>query len=108
MLNLDSKRKRETLTLIVVFALVLGVSALAVFFIAGRTTQNEATGQAAASAVNETTPERHATTPAAAPAATAGEGFIDRLFGVPPTEAHIVRGESWGEVVAKITLRLML
>jgi uncharacterized membrane protein YhiD involved in acid resistance len=107
MLN-DSKRKRETLTLIVVFVLVLGVSALAVFFIAGRTTQNESTGQSASSAVNETTPERRAAAPAAAPAATTGEGFIDRLFGVPPSEAHIVRGESWGEVVAKITLRLML
>src|SRR5439155_6649022 len=55
------------------------------------------------SAVSETTPERRPTPPA-----PAGETFIDRLFGVPKSEAHIVGGETWAEVVAQITLRLML
>ncbi len=104
MLNLDSKRKREILTLTVVFVLALGIGALAVYLLAGRTVQNEAARQTAPAAVNETTPERRPS----APTAAVDEPFLDRLFGVPQSEAHIVRGESWGEVVAKITLRLML
>ncbi|HEY2972911.1 MAG TPA: hypothetical protein VGJ48_10395, partial [Pyrinomonadaceae bacterium] len=104
MLNFDSKRKREVFTLIVVFVMVLGISALAVYLIAGRSVQNETTRQTGASVVNETTPERG---PSAPTAATHGT-FLDRLFGVPQSESHIVQGESWGEIVAKITLRLML
>ncbi len=102
--NFDAKRKREILTLIVVFVMVLGISALAVYLIAGRSVQNETTRQTGVSVVNETTPEPR---PSAPTAATHGT-FLDRLFGVPQSESHIVQGESWGEVVAKITLRLML
>jgi uncharacterized membrane protein YhiD involved in acid resistance len=104
MVKLDSRRKREILTLIIVFFLVLGISALAVYLIAGRTIQNETARQTPSSAVNETTPERRPA-PAAAPA---NETFLDRLFGVPQSEAHVVRGESWAEVMARITLRLLL
>jgi len=93
----DSKRKRELLTLLVVFVLVLGVSALAVYLIAGRS--NEATTPTASSTVNERT---------SSTTAPGNESFFDRLFGVPQSEAHIVRGETWGEVLAKITLRLLL
>lgn len=92
------------MTLIVVFVMVLGISALAVYLIAGRTVQNETTRQTGASVVNETTPE----TRPSAPTATTHGTFLDRLFGVPQSESHIVQGESWAEVVAKITLRLML
>jgi uncharacterized membrane protein YhiD involved in acid resistance len=102
--NFDSKRKREILTLTVVFVMVLGISALAVYLIAGRTVQNETTRQTGASVVNETTPESRPS----APTATTHGTFLDRLFGVPQSESHIVQGESWAEVVAKITLRLML
>lgn len=104
MVKLDSRRKREILTLIVVFVLVLGVSAVAVYLIAGRTIQNEAARQTPSSAISETTPERRAA-PAAAPA---NDTFLDHLFGVPQSEAHLVQGESWAEVIARITLRLML
>jgi uncharacterized membrane protein YhiD involved in acid resistance len=102
--NLDSQRKREALTLIIVFVLVLGVSALAVYLLAGRSVQNEAPRPTTSAAINETTPERRSSTPAA----NAEETFLDRLFGVPQSEAHIVRGENWSEVVARITLRLLL
>lgn len=104
MTKLDSKRKREILTLIVVFVLVLGVSAIAVYLLAGGTVQNEVARQTAPSAVNETTPER----PPSAPPVRPAESFLDELFGVPQSDAHIVQGESWGEIAAKITLRLML
>jgi uncharacterized membrane protein YhiD involved in acid resistance len=99
MLTLDSKRKREVLTLVLVFVLVLGVSALAVYLVAGGTVPNQATTQPAQSAVNERP---------ASPTATTDESFFDRLFGAPQSEARIVRGEGWGEVLAKIMLRLLL
>ncbi|HEY3042175.1 MAG TPA: DUF4956 domain-containing protein [Pyrinomonadaceae bacterium] len=102
--QLDTKKKRELLTLVVVFVLVLGVSMLVVYLIAGRTAQNEAARQTAPSTVNETTPQPRPSVPAA----TANEPFFDRLFGVPQSEAHLIKGESWLEIVAKITLRLVL
>jgi uncharacterized membrane protein YhiD involved in acid resistance len=100
----DSTRKKETLTLVVVFVLVLSVSALAVYLVANKAARNEAANRSAPAVANEPTPERQAPSPPV----SANEPFLDRLFGVPQSEAHIVRGESWGEVVAKITLRLML
>ncbi len=103
MIKVDSRRNREILTLIVVFVLVLGISALAVYLIAGKTIQNETARQTPSSAVNETTPAGRP-----APAAPANDTFLNRLFGVPQSEAHLVQGESWVEVIAKITLRLML
>lgn len=104
MLKLDSRKKREVLTLVVVFVLVLGISALAVYLLAGKSNQNEPPRQTTPSAVNEPTPERRPATLGAGP----GETFLDRLFGVPQSEAHRVSGETWAEVVAQITLRLML
>jgi uncharacterized membrane protein YhiD involved in acid resistance len=104
MAYLDSKRKKETLTLVVVFVLVLSVSALAVYLVANKAARNEAANTSAPAVGNEPTPERRT----APPSPGANETFLDRLFGVPPSEAHMVLGESWGEVVAKITLRLML
>jgi uncharacterized membrane protein YhiD involved in acid resistance len=101
----DTKKKRETLTLALVFLIVLGISAAAVYLLAGQTAPDGTTRQSAPTAANETTPERR--TPSAAPL-PANETFLDRLFGVPQSDAHIVRGETWGEVVARIILRLLL
>lgn len=103
MLNLDTKRKRELLTLGLVFVLVLAVSALAVYLVASKKAENEAARQSTPPTVSETTPERRSATPA-----NADESFLDELFGVPPNESQTVRGESWTEVVARITLRLLL
>src|SRR2546425_1396238 len=100
---LDSKRKKETLTLVVVFVLVLGASALAVYLLATRTAQNEPARQSTPSTVSETTPERRPPSPNAS-----DETFLGRVFGVPQSEAHVVRGETWSEVVLVITLRLLV
>jgi uncharacterized membrane protein YhiD involved in acid resistance len=101
---LDNRKKRELLTLGVVFLLVLAISAVAVYLIAGRRTENEAVRPAAtAPAVNGPTPEARSTTPV-----NNDESFLDELFGVPPNEAHTVRGESGAEIVARITIRLLL
>ena len=104
MFNLDSKRKREILTLVVVFVLVLGVSGLAVYLFAGKTVPTDVTRQTTPSVANEANQQK---TPAT-PATTADDTFLDRLFGIPQSEAHLVKGESWGEVLARIMLRLML
>ena len=104
MFNLDSKRKREILTLVVVFVLVLGVSGLAVYLFAGKTVPTDVTRQTTPPVVNEANQQK---TPAT-PATTADDTFLNRLFGIPQSEAHLVKGESWGEVLARITLRLML
>ena len=104
MFNLDSKRKREILTLVVVFVLVLGVSGLAVYLFAGKTVPTDLTRQTTPPVVNEANQQK---TPAT-PATTADDTFLNRLFGIPQSEAHLVKGESWGEVLARITLRLML
>jgi len=104
MFNLDSKRKREILTLVVVFVLVLGVSGLAVYLFAGKTVPTDVTRQTTPPVVNEANAQK---TPAT-PATTADDTFLNRLFGIPQSEAHLVKGESWGEVLARITLRLML
>ncbi len=101
---LDSKRKRETLTLVVVFVLVLGVSALVVYLLSQRAVVNEPLAQTPAPASSVTPGERQPTTPAPRP----DRNVFDELFGVPQSEAHVVRGESWGAVVGSITLRLLL
>jgi uncharacterized membrane protein YhiD involved in acid resistance len=115
MLKLDSNRKREILTLVVVFVIVLGISAFAVYSVANKTAQNEAARQST-TAENANTPERRTVSPAdnqderrtLNPADNQDEPFLDRLFGVPASEAHMVRGENWVEVMARITLRLLL
>jgi uncharacterized membrane protein YhiD involved in acid resistance len=101
---LDSKRKRETLTLVAVFVVVLGVSALVVYLLSQRSTGNGPSPQAPAATSTVTPGERQPTT---APTRPSGNLF-DEIFGVPQSEAHVVRGESWGAVVASITLRLLL
>jgi uncharacterized membrane protein YhiD involved in acid resistance len=104
MTYLDSRRKKETLTLVVVFVAVLGVSALVVYLIANKAARNEAAPQSTVSAVNEPAPER----PAPSPTVRSDETVFERLFGIPQSEAHVVRGETWGEVVLAIALRLLL
>ncbi|MFN2498624.1 MAG: DUF4956 domain-containing protein [Pyrinomonadaceae bacterium] len=102
MSNLDSKRKRETLTLVVVFVLVLGVSALAVYLLSQRATENASVAQAPPA--SSASPVERQTTP---PSRNDGNVF-DELFGVPQSEAHVVRGESWGAVIGSISMRFLL
>ena len=101
---LDSKRKRETLTLAVVFVVVLGVSALVVYLLSQRPTRNEPSPQTSTATSTVTPGERQPTTAPTRP----GGNLFDQIFGVPQSEAHVVRGESWGAVVGSITLRLLL
>ncbi len=97
------QRKKEVVTLIVVFVGVLLVSALAVYFIGkgGTTreyTQVEQPGTAEREPLSRATP---APTPATA------EPFLDRLMGMQHGEGY-VRGESWAASLGRITMRLLL
>lgn len=103
---LDSKRKRETLTLIVVFLGVLLISAFAVYFLASRTSQPETT-RPAQQIGTEPSQER---VPAERPATPerSGDSVIERVFGVTTETQSQVRHESWGEIIAWLTFRLSL
>src|SRR5688572_22317574 len=110
---MNTQRRKEVLTLIVVFAGVLVLSALVVYFMTGgaRTTPDR------------TTPETVRPTPAAQqPGAvlglpdeqtpprspsSAGDTFIDRLFGSRHSEAYLA-GDSWLQTMGRISLRFLL
>lgn len=100
---LDSKRKRETLTLVVVFVAVLGISALVVYSLSQRATVDAPVAQAPPASTSTSPAERQTVPPA-----RNDRNVFDEIFGVPQSEAHVVRGESWGAVVGSITLRLLL
>lgn len=101
---LNNKRKREILTLVVVFASVLLLSALAVYFIAGRTrTRSDPSREAVlatpspAEPAARGTPERQAD----------NEGFIDRFLGPQPAEAYSPDSH-WTANVGTIAFRFLL
>jgi len=97
-----NRRSREVLTLVIVFAGVLLLSAFVVYFLSGgrRTTPDVAKQPDAVF-------QRAAEVPSPAPQSAASESFIDRLFGTQHTEPHMV-GDTWLEVIGRIALRLLL
>jgi uncharacterized membrane protein YhiD involved in acid resistance len=104
MIQLDTRKKRETLTLVIVFLLVLGVSALVVYLVAAKKAQNEAARPSPSPVAAATTPDGRPTSP---PARSDGSIF-EELFGGSPTASNVVRNESVGEAAAAITVRLLL
>jgi uncharacterized membrane protein YhiD involved in acid resistance len=107
--KLDTKRKREVFTLLVVFLGVLMVSALAVYLIAGGSNRARRSAPAVAP-TEETQPSSQVRPTEGVPVpertVAPDSGFLSELFR-PETAAHVT-GENWGEVAAKITLRLLL
>jgi len=97
------QRKKEVITLLVVFVGVLLVSALAVYFVGNRGTAPEYS-QVQQPGAAEREPLSRAT-PTPTPAGN--ETFLDHLMGTRNGEAN-VRGESWAESLGRITLRLLL
>lgn len=98
------QRRKEVLTLILVFVGVLLVSALAVYFIGNRGTTREFTQVQQPGAAAEREPLTRATP---TPAPGANETFLDHLMGTTQADAN-VRTESWGESLGRIALRLLL
>ena len=98
-----NKRRREILTLVIVFTGVLVLSALAVYYIAGRQPRAEPGREAILS--NPSPRESVERTATPEPAAD-DQGFVERLFG---EQAAGYRREShWTENVGRIAFRLLL
>lgn len=116
-----NQRRKEVLTLVVVFTGVLLLSAAVVYFLGGgRDTTPER--RTSPETVERTSPETVRPTPQAqppdalfgppdermpAPSSRVGDTFIDRLFGTHQSAAY-VSGESWAETMGRITLRFIL
>lgn len=103
MVQPDPKRRKEVVTLITVFILVLGLSALVVYLVAAKKASNEAARPATPSAAIAPTPDGRPTPPVA----NANGTIIDELFGGSANGA-VVRHETIGEAAAAITVRLLL
>lgn len=120
----NSKRKQELITLAVVFAGVVVVSALAAYYLgigrSTRTTRPTASPETARpespvarqtqpppsdipifgdQPVAQATPQPRATTEEA--------GFIDRLFGSQHSSGYVL-GETWAETMGRISMRFLL
>ena len=108
-----NQRRKEVFTLIVVFAGVLVLSALVVYFLTGgsRTTPERATPETVRPTPSTQQPNAVLGLPdertQAAPPASAGDTFIDRLFGSRHSEAYLA-GDSWLQTMGRISLRFLL
>lgn len=98
MVHLNRRRQKELLTIGVVFLVVLVASALTVYLLAGRATKPSASSAPNVEQANQQTNN--------APGAAPSEGFLSELFA--PGHGATVPGDSWGEVMARIGLRLLL
>ena len=105
-----NQKRKELFTLIVVFAGVLVLSALVVYFLTGdrRTASERATaatpGQTSAPDAVFGQPVERGTP---APQEGTSDSFIDRLFGSQHSAAYI-RGASWVETMGRIFARFVL
>jgi uncharacterized membrane protein YhiD involved in acid resistance len=100
----QSTRNKERLTLLVVFVVVLVVTAFVVYYIGGarRVTPETIRESPQPDAVLAVPDQRgQPATPT-----TAGDSFIDRLFGSQHSGAYM-SGASWAETMGRISLRLV-
>ncbi len=103
--NLNTKGKKELVTLVVVFLVVLTISAFAVYFIAGRQSVADNSRQGPQAGV--ATPDSTSSDRRSASNSAGEENFMDRLFGANRGEIR-TNGERWAENVGRISLRLLL
>ena len=101
-----NQRRKEVLTLIVVFAGVVLLSALVVYFVGGgrRATPETVRQGPTPDAVLGQPDTRTSPTPAPV---DSGEIFIDRMFGTQHSEPY-AGGATWLETMGHLTLRLLL
>jgi uncharacterized membrane protein YhiD involved in acid resistance len=102
-MKLATEKRRELLTLLIVFTGVLVISAFAVYVFSGRQT-----GGATSTSPSQPTGVRDSTERSApTPTPDRNETFIDRLFGTQGSEVFVA-GERWVETVGRLSLRLLL
>ena len=99
---MKSQRRKEIITLVVVFTGVLLVSALAVYFIGGGG-RRAAPESVRPDAVLGTPEGRTSPTPQI----ETGDTFVDRLFGTHHNETY-ANGATWVETMGRLALRLLL
>jgi uncharacterized membrane protein YhiD involved in acid resistance len=107
---MKQQRKREIVTLIVVFTGVLLVSALAVYLIGNRGPSSEFSQVEQPGPAGQSSPAGRGeplTRTSPTPTPEGNETFLDQLLGSGHTEAY-VRGESWLATLGRIALRLLL
>jgi uncharacterized membrane protein YhiD involved in acid resistance len=101
----NKKRKQERFTLVVVFTVVLLLSALGVYYLGGgRRVTPETVQQGPTPDAVLGIPE-----PAASPTpqTQSGDNFVDRLFGTHNYQTY-ASGATWAETLGRLSLRLML
>lgn len=105
MVSPDNRRKKEIVTLIVVFLGVLLLSAFVTYLLTGRTVQREAPRESVQQPETQTTPSG---VPERKPSPSrSADNVMEDVFGAEPAQPSVERG-SWGEIVAGLTLRLSL
>jgi len=103
---MPNQRRREVFTLVLVFAGVVLLSALIVYYVGGgrrATPETVRSGPTPDAVLGQ--PETR-TTPVPGPA-DASETFVDRLFGTQHAEG-VASNATWGETMGRLTLRLLL
>src|SRR5205809_7067046 len=103
-MRMDPTKKREFITLGVVFAIVLVVSALAVYLIGGR---NSSTDSAKSPAEQPSGAARETPQSRAPARDTNNDSIVDRMFGNNGSEVS-TSGERWAENLGRLSLRLLL
>jgi uncharacterized membrane protein YhiD involved in acid resistance len=111
---MKNQRRKEILTLVIVFAGVLLLSALVVYFLAGgdkRPTTTTPEVSRATQPQQQQQPDAVLGLPegrlSPTPTTSAGDNFIDRLFGSRHSEAYLA-GDTWLETMGRISLRFLL
>ena len=108
---MNNQRRKEIFTLVVVFAGVVLLSALVVYFLGGGNTRTTTAPEVSRPTPAQQQPDavlglpEERVTPA--PRSSAGDTFIDRLFGSRHSEAYLA-GDSWLETMGRISLRFLL
>lgn len=110
---MKNQRRKEILTLVVVFAGVLLLSALVVYFLGGAGSRPTTTAPEASRPAQQPQQQPDAVLgmpderPSPTPRGTTSDGFIDRLFGSRHSEAYLA-GDTWIETMGRISLRFLL
>ena len=108
---MKNQRQKEVFTLAVVFAGVVLLSAVVVYFLSGGSRRPTTVPEVSRPAQPQQQPDAVLGLPGEratpAPNGTAGDTFIDRLFGSRHSEAYVA-GDTWLETMGRISLRLLL
>src|SRR4030095_11377044 len=103
---MPNQKRREVFTLVVVFAGVVFLSALIVYFVGGgrRATPETVRQGPTPDGVLAPPDARHSATPALT---DSGGSFVDQLFGTQHPEGQATGG-TWPETMGRLSLRLLL